>query len=157
MDRQTPLIGCMRGHMPRKFGEKLNDLGVTITNSNADNSCHIDRRLISGASRKAAYEFGSLAASTLLDVVHQKYQTIAHELRGRAPSLGSFFVAARLRWSLCRNVRTPFSHFCLHDCCCGMRRVLDGLHFISRGNNSISRHFPGCSPSSHWPLREHGR
>ena len=72
VDRQTPLIGYMPGHMPWKFGENLNDLGVTIINSKADNSCHIDRRLISGASPKAANEFGRLAASALLDVVHQK-------------------------------------------------------------------------------------
>lgn len=70
VDRQTPLIGYMPGHMPWRFGEKLNDLGVTIINSKADNSCHIDRRLISGASPKAANNFGRLAASTLLDAIH---------------------------------------------------------------------------------------
>ena len=69
VDRQTPLIGYMPGHMPWQFGKKLNELGVTIINSKADNSCHLDRRLISGASPKAANNFGRLAASTLLDVV----------------------------------------------------------------------------------------
>jgi len=72
VDRQTPLIGYMPGHMPWQFGEKLNELGVTIINSKADNSCHLDRRLISGASPKAANNFGRLAASTLLDVVRSR-------------------------------------------------------------------------------------
>ena len=62
------LRDCIRG----KFGEKLNDLGVTIINTKADNSCHIDRHLISGAGPKAANDFGRLAAKTLLDDVHSK-------------------------------------------------------------------------------------
>ena len=70
VDRQTPLIGYMPGHMPWKFGEKLNELGVIIVNSKADSSCYLDRRLISGASPKAANDFGRLAADTLLGVVH---------------------------------------------------------------------------------------
>ena len=69
VDKQTPTIGYMPGHMPWKFGEKLNALGVTIINTKADNSCHIDRRLISGASPKAANGFGRLAADTLLKAV----------------------------------------------------------------------------------------
>lgn len=72
VDKQTPMIGYMPGHMPWKFGEKLNALGVDIINTKADNSCHIDRRLISGASPKAANDFGRLAANTLLDAVHSK-------------------------------------------------------------------------------------
>lgn len=72
VDKQTPMIGYMPGHMPWKFGEKLNALGVTIINKKADDSCHIDRRLVSGASPKAANDFGRLAASTLLDAVHRK-------------------------------------------------------------------------------------
>lgn len=66
VDKQTPMIGYMPGHMPWKFGEKLNALGVEIINSKADATCHIDRRLISGASPKAANAFGRLAAETLL-------------------------------------------------------------------------------------------
>ncbi len=69
VDRQTPLIGYMPGQMPWQFGKKLNDLGVTVINTKADRSCHLDRRLISGASPKAANNFGRLAASTLLDEV----------------------------------------------------------------------------------------
>lgn len=66
VDKQTPMIGYMPGHMPWNFGERLNALGVKIINSKADDTCHIDRRLISGASPKAANAFGRLAAETLL-------------------------------------------------------------------------------------------
>jgi molecular chaperone Hsp31 and glyoxalase 3 len=45
----------------------LNALGVNIINTKANASCHIDRRLISGASPKAANDFGRLAAQTLLE------------------------------------------------------------------------------------------
>ena len=69
VDRQTPMIGYMPGHMPWKFGEKLNELGVTFINSKADNTCHIDRKLISGASPKAANDFGKLSATELLKEV----------------------------------------------------------------------------------------
>ena len=72
VDKQTPMIGYMPGHMPWSFGEKLNALGVTIINTKADNSCFLDRRLITGASPKAANDFGRLATNTLLDAVHSK-------------------------------------------------------------------------------------
>jgi molecular chaperone Hsp31 and glyoxalase 3 len=68
VDKQTPMIGYMPGHMPWKFGEKLNELGVTIVNRKADDTCFLDRRLISGASPKAANGFGRLAANTLIDM-----------------------------------------------------------------------------------------
>ena len=71
VDRQTPMIGYMPGHMPWKFGEKLNELGVTLINSKADNTCHIDRKLISGASPKAANNFGKLSATELLKEVNK--------------------------------------------------------------------------------------
>lgn len=71
VDRQTPMIGYMPGHMPWKFGEKLNELGVTFINSKADNTCHIDRKLISGASPKAANDFGKLSATELLKEVNK--------------------------------------------------------------------------------------
>lgn len=69
VDKQTPMIGYMPGHMPWKFGERLTDLGVTLTNSKADDTCCVDRRLITGASPKAANRFGRLAAQTLLSPV----------------------------------------------------------------------------------------
>lgn len=66
VDKQTPMIGYMPGHMPWKFGEKLKELGVIIINKKADKTCHIDRKLITGASPQAANDFGKLAATTLL-------------------------------------------------------------------------------------------
>ena len=71
VDRQTPMVGYMPGHMPWKFGEKLNELGVTFVNTKADQTCHIDRKLISGASPQAANNFGKLSATELLKEVHK--------------------------------------------------------------------------------------
>lgn len=67
VDKQTPMIGYMPGHMPWKFGEKLENKGVQIINNKADKTCHVDRKLITGASPQAANDFGRLAASTLLE------------------------------------------------------------------------------------------
>jgi molecular chaperone Hsp31 and glyoxalase 3 len=67
VDKQTPMIGYLPGPMPWWVCEKLTDLGAQIINTKADNSCHVDRRLISGASPKAANDFGRLAATTLLE------------------------------------------------------------------------------------------
>lgn len=69
VDAQTPMIGYMPGDMPWKFGEKLNNLGITIINAEADNTVHIDRKLITGASPQAANDFGKLAATELLKEV----------------------------------------------------------------------------------------
>jgi D-lactate dehydratase / protein deglycase len=66
VDKQTPMIGYLPGPMPWWVCEKLAALGAQITNTKADESCHIDRRLITGASPKAANAFGRLAAETLL-------------------------------------------------------------------------------------------
>lgn len=67
VDKQTPIIGYMPGHMPWFFGEKLTELGVTIVNKKADDTCYKDRKLVTGASPKAANSFGRLAAETLLE------------------------------------------------------------------------------------------
>ncbi|MCK0143243.1 DJ-1/PfpI family protein [Aliiroseovarius sp. F20344] len=66
VDKQTPMIGYLPGPMPWWVCEKLTALGVQITNTKADASCHVDRRLVTGASPKAANSFGRLAAETLL-------------------------------------------------------------------------------------------
>jgi len=66
VDKQTPTIGYLPGPMPWWVGEKLTALGAQITNTKADASCHVDRRLVTGASPKAANAFGRLAAETLL-------------------------------------------------------------------------------------------
>ena len=71
VDKQTPMVGYMPGHMPWKFGEKLNELGVTIINKKADKTCHIDRRLMSGASPQAANDFGKLSATELLKEINK--------------------------------------------------------------------------------------
>lgn len=72
VDKQTPMIGYMPGHMPWLFGERLQELGINIINKKADATCHIDRKLITGASPKAANAFGRLAADTLLDAVNSE-------------------------------------------------------------------------------------
>ncbi|SDL68019.1 glyoxalase III HchA [Aliiruegeria lutimaris] len=69
VDKQTPMIGYLPGPMPWWVGEKLNALGVETINKKADNSVHVDRRLVTGASPKAANDFGRLAAQTLLKTV----------------------------------------------------------------------------------------
>ena len=66
VDKQTPIVGYMPGHMPWMFGEKLKELGVTIVNKKSDKTTCIDRKLITGASPLAANELGKLAAKTLL-------------------------------------------------------------------------------------------
>lgn len=66
VDKQSPLIGYMPGGMPWKFGEKLENLGVSIINKKADKTCHIDRKLITGASPQSANNFGRLCAEELL-------------------------------------------------------------------------------------------
>lgn len=67
VDRQTPLIGYMPGQLPWFFGENLKKLGIVIVNSKADKTCFSDRKLITGASPKAADEFGKLSATTILE------------------------------------------------------------------------------------------
>jgi molecular chaperone Hsp31 and glyoxalase 3 len=67
VDKQTPIIGYLPGHMPWKLEEKLTDLGVTVVNKKSDNTTTIDRKLITGASPLAANELGKLAANTLLE------------------------------------------------------------------------------------------
>ena len=66
VDKQTPMIGYLPGPMPWWVCEKLTDSGAKIINKKADASCHVDRRLITGASPQAANAFGRLAATTLL-------------------------------------------------------------------------------------------
>tara|TARA_B100001250_G_scaffold392745_1_gene394800 strand:- start:106 stop:954 length:849 start_codon:yes stop_codon:yes gene_type:complete len=67
VDKQTPMVGYLPGHMPWKLCEKLTDLGVSIINNKSDNSTCIDRKLITGASPLAANELGKLVANTLLN------------------------------------------------------------------------------------------
>ncbi len=67
VDKTTPKIGYLPGHMPWRLGEKLEGLGANIINTKSDKTCCVDRRLITGASPLAANELGKLAATTLLE------------------------------------------------------------------------------------------
>lgn len=60
------VIGYPPGHMPYKFGERLQRLGVTLANKKADPTCQVDRKLITGASPEAANDFGRVVAQQLL-------------------------------------------------------------------------------------------
>lgn len=66
VDKQTPMIGYLPGHMPRGLSEKLKSLGAKIVNTKSDNTVCLDRKLITGASPLASNELGKLAANTLL-------------------------------------------------------------------------------------------
>ena len=71
VDKQTPMIGYLPGPMPWWVCDSLKALGAEIINTKADKSCHVDRHLITGASPKAANDFGRLAATTLLNAVRK--------------------------------------------------------------------------------------
>ncbi len=66
VDKQTPMIGYLPGHMPRGLSEKLKSLGANLMNKKSDDTVCLDRRLITGASPLASNALGKLAASTLL-------------------------------------------------------------------------------------------
>lgn len=66
MDKQMPKLGYLPGTMPWYFGDKLEELGVTIDNKLASGQTHQDRKLISGDGPLAANEFGKLSANELL-------------------------------------------------------------------------------------------
>ena len=67
VDKQTPMIGYLPGHMPWELAARLESLGASIVNTKADDTCCIDRTLITGASPSAADKLGKLAATTLLE------------------------------------------------------------------------------------------
>lgn len=67
VDKQTPMIGYLPGHMPWELSTKLKDLGAKVVNTKSDDTCCIDRKLITGASPAAADKLGKLAATTLLE------------------------------------------------------------------------------------------
>ena len=66
VDKQTPLIGYLPGHMPWGLSERLKGLGAILVNKKSDNTVCLDRKLITGASPLASNELGKLAAKTLL-------------------------------------------------------------------------------------------
>lgn len=66
IDKQTPMVGYLPGHMKTGVSERLKSLGANIINTESDNSVCVDRKLITGASPLASNELGKLAATTLL-------------------------------------------------------------------------------------------
>lgn len=70
MDKQMPKLGYLPGTMPWYFGDKLEELGVTIDNKLAAGQTHQDRKLISGDGPLAANEFGKLSAKELLKALN---------------------------------------------------------------------------------------
>ena len=70
MDKQMPKIGYLPGTIPWYFGEKLESLGVTISNKLTTGQTHQDRKLISGDGPLAANDFGKLSAKALLEALN---------------------------------------------------------------------------------------
>ncbi|MFK7904141.1 MAG: glyoxalase III HchA [Chitinophagales bacterium] len=66
VDKQTPMIGYLPGHMPWGLSEKLKSLGAKLMNTKSDDTVCLDRKLITGASPLASNNLGKLAANTLL-------------------------------------------------------------------------------------------
>jgi len=66
VDKQTPMIGYLPGHMPFGLSERLKGLGANLMNTKSDKTVCLDRKLITGASPLASNELGKLAAATLL-------------------------------------------------------------------------------------------
>lgn len=71
LDKKTPDIGYMPGHLPWYVGEKLKDLGVEILNEDITGMCHQDRKLITGDSPFASNNIGIMAAKALLEEVER--------------------------------------------------------------------------------------
>ena len=71
VDKQTPMIGYLPGQMPWQLSAKLQSMDVKLMNTKADDTCCIDRELITGASPAAANKLGKLAATTLLNHLTQ--------------------------------------------------------------------------------------
>ena len=65
MDKMTPRLGYLPGHMPWRLCEELENRGVVIDNRKADATCCVDRHLITGASPAASNQLGVLAVQFL--------------------------------------------------------------------------------------------
>jgi molecular chaperone Hsp31 and glyoxalase 3 len=66
VDRQTPDIGYMPGHLTWYFGEALSTMGVNVLNDDVTGRTHQDRKVITGDSPFASNVVGQLAAKALL-------------------------------------------------------------------------------------------
>lgn len=81
VDKKTPMIGYLPGHMPWQLAAKLESLGAKIVNKKADDACCIDRKLITGASPAASDKIGKLAATTLLEHLRPTTHTSAPDAK----------------------------------------------------------------------------
>jgi molecular chaperone Hsp31 and glyoxalase 3 len=66
VDKKTPMIGYLPGHMTAEVSERLKNMGANLMNKKSDKTVCLDRKLITGASPLASNELGKLAANTLL-------------------------------------------------------------------------------------------
>lgn len=66
VDRMTPMIGYLPGHMPHGLSETLKGMGAEVVNAKGDDTVCRDRTLITGASPLASNKLGKLAVETLL-------------------------------------------------------------------------------------------
>ncbi len=66
VDKQTPMIGYLPGHMPWGLSVRLQELGINLMNKKGDDTVCRDRKVITGASPLASNALGKLAAEVLL-------------------------------------------------------------------------------------------
>ena len=66
IDRKRARCGYFPGIPHWEVAGKLKDRGVNIVNLRPDGTCHVDRKVISGASSAASNQLGVLAAKELL-------------------------------------------------------------------------------------------
>lgn len=69
IDRTSPDMGYMPGHLRWYMGTRLEELGMKVLNEGIDGSVHRDRNLLSGDSPLAANNLGKLAAKALLETI----------------------------------------------------------------------------------------
>jgi molecular chaperone Hsp31 and glyoxalase 3 len=65
-DKQSPTVGYLPGQMTEFMCEQLAKYDMKFVNSSADDTTHVDRELITGASPNAAQKLGVISAKTLL-------------------------------------------------------------------------------------------
>ncbi len=67
LDKQSPSIGYLPGHLPWYQGEKLAEQGLTFINEKVEGAVHVDRKLFSGDSPRACDELGKVVGEKLLN------------------------------------------------------------------------------------------
>jgi len=67
IDKKSPHLGYLPGHLPWYQCEELAKQGLKFTNKKVEGAVHIDRKLISGDSPKACDELGVTVSNTLLE------------------------------------------------------------------------------------------